>query len=1355
MKNRHRIALLAVSCLLFAATSFSADYSAISGLQRRGMKSTQPHPSSVAQKIAAPSYGTQLTATGVEKWDCDRSSDGTSIVFEDENSIYTISALGGDPVDFLPGNPDYCFNPRFTASGEGITYSRINNVSLEATFDFTSLDRSIHFVIAYDAANGCLSPDGNKAVYRSYTTGDLILLDLQTMQTSILAPGDWGYAPSCFTPSGGAVISSMDAGDGNLRLFRFPLNGGPPQQLTFHDGDHFSPDISPDGRWILYNTEYTYTSTVPETYFDVLFALDLTTTESTELFPESDRWHGYGRFSANGKRFTYLLDTNDVNEVYSVVFPLLVTENSLTLTSPNGGENLAVDSQQEITWQSLGISTIRIEYSAAPGGSWELIASGVDASTGSYSWTVPNKASTTCRVRITDESNATVTGSSAGDFEIASSSLTTYITINTPARDDVLQPGGTKYITWEAVGVNAFTLLYSTSGSGTPDWKIIAKDQIIRPVSSTYQYKWTVPQEASDLCYIRVESTDDISLHSISGPFTIGSGAVPSIVMLAPDGGEEWKIGTTEDIIWTSSGISAFAIDYSTDDGGSWTSIAASYEVANTTDTTAENIYSFQWEIPDTPSSACRVLVSDPNNSSIASMSANLFAISSAVSEPPLVMMYQTDGPIGFSSPAVDKNGTVYVASDDNFLYAISSDNTLVWRKDLGDAVWSSPVTLPDGTIYIGTMNSELFSLNSSGAFNWTYKVGDSIFATPSIAADGTVYVGSQDGWLSAINPNGESKWRVELSGPIYSSAAIGIDGTVYTACYDGTIHAVSLSGVKKWEFPTSMAIISSPAIASDGTLYIGSGGYLYALNPNRTLKWRTLLGSDVTSSPSIGPDGTIYVGVVDTYDICALDPVDGTVTWSYTTGGSINGSPAVGADGAIYIGSEDWKLYCFNPDGSIRWTYNTSDTIWSSPTISDNGIVYFGSYDGAIYGVDSETDEGLADSSWPKFHQGAFNHGRVRTLSTTYIQAAQPDGGETFVPGSKMDITWTSNDVTTVTLEFSGDTGQTWTPIAQDIPAASGSYSWLIPDNAASSQCYVRISDSTNFSVKDRSNNTFTISAQPFITVTKPIGGERWKAGEKRSIAWDASGVSQFTLQFSSDGGNTWTPFTSGLAAVTGSSAQSYSWTVPQALSANCIIRVADSADQSIRSDSGVFSIISSSFITVTSPALGDRWTTESVKDIAWEFNGVSDIKIELSIDNGVTWSLIKDSASTASGTYSWTVPNTPSDQNLIRLTSTGNTTITDVSDTFSIIRPELSIEHVPLTSAQENEAITFTTSVTATATIQNVRVHFDVTGSRDFLQPTHIMTMEATTGSQFAYTMEAGTFTAQGIEYYPLFPI
>ena len=64
----------------------------------------------------------------------------------------------------------------------------------------------------------------------------------------------------------------------------------------------------------------------------------------------------------------------------------------------------------------------------------------------------------------------------------------------------------------------------------------------------------------------------------------------------------------------------------------------------------------------------------------------------------------------------------------------------------------SSPAIGSDGTVYVGSADNKLYAINGkSGVKLWEFKTGHYVYSSPAIGSDGTVYVGSGDKKLYAI----------------------------------------------------------------------------------------------------------------------------------------------------------------------------------------------------------------------------------------------------------------------------------------------------------------------------------------------------------------------------------------------------------------------------------------------------------------------------------------------------------------------------------------------------------------------------------------------------------------------------
>ena len=350
------------------------------------------------------------------------------------------------------------------------------------------------------------------------------------------------------------------------------------------------------------------------------------------------------------------------------------------------------------------------------------------------------------------------------------------------------------------------------------------------------------------------------------------------------------------------------------------------------------------------------------------------------------------------SSPVIGEDGTIYIGSHDGYLYAINPDGTEKWRFDAGPPVYderwdvsksimATPAIATDGTIYIYSSANYLFAINPDGTEKWRFYAlwGNDFWSSPVIGPDGTIYLGSArsqdiagfDGGLHAINPDGTQKWLFLNDCGVTSVAAIDDDGYIYfggnvnhptESGNLGKIYKLTSDGEKIWEFTTETWMESSPTVGADGTIYIGSGreAHMYVLNPDGTEKWRYQATEGISCVPIVGEDGTIYIGAWDT-NFTAFNS-DGTELWRYRTPEAFEGiisSPAIGADGTVYVGCNAGIFYAFNPDGTVKWTAETQGGgICSSPAIGADGTIYYGAWDKNLYAIggsttDDDLDEG------------------------------------------------------------------------------------------------------------------------------------------------------------------------------------------------------------------------------------------------------------------------------------------------------------------------------------------------------------------------------------------------------------
>jgi outer membrane protein assembly factor BamB len=330
---------------------------------------------------------------------------------------------------------------------------------------------------------------------------------------------------------------------------------------------------------------------------------------------------------------------------------------------------------------------------------------------------------------------------------------------------------------------------------------------------------------------------------------------------------------------------------------------------------------------------------------------------------------FELDDYVSFSSPVIDKDGTIYICNQGPYgyvtLYAINPDGTEKWRflsekMEYGNKVWHiAPALASDGTIYFGDYHSYLYAVDTNnGTLKWKTLLTPPIMSSPVIANDGTIYVGA-DNEMCALYPNGTIKWQYTTGETIRASSVIGEDGTVYVSSHDGYFYAFyPNNGTLKWKLKIAKYIccFSSPAIDDNGIILVGTRFDFYAINPNGSIKWINDWPAGYSGGPTIGYDGTIYAGSGDSLQ--ALAP-SGEELW-YLNLGSGDSSPAITKNGMILMGGGDdvGSLNLISPTGELISYYvfegggGLTSSATSSPAIGEDGTVYIGSWfrDGLEY---------------------------------------------------------------------------------------------------------------------------------------------------------------------------------------------------------------------------------------------------------------------------------------------------------------------------------------------------------------------------------------------------------------------
>ncbi|MDP4196110.1 MAG: T9SS type A sorting domain-containing protein, partial [Bacteroidota bacterium] len=825
------------------------------------------------------------------------------------------------------------------------------------------------------------------------------------------------------------------------------------------------------------------------------------------------------------------------------------TISSLLLKTPNGAENYAISSMQTVTWTSSNISYVKLEYSINNGIDWSTVATSLPSS-GIYYWEIPNTPSAQCLFRISDANNPGTYDLSDNIFAITESPT---ITMLYPVGNEIFRIGSTETLKWKSNNVTNVKIEYSVNNGS--DWKTIALS-----TPSTGTYSWVVPQENSNLCKIRVSDASRPAIYDMSAlPFTITNS--PKITVIAPNGSENYPTGSIQSISWSSSNVSKVKIEYSINNGIDWSTVTASYP--------SSGVYS--WTVPSTPSTQCKIRISDTSNVGTYDISDNNFQISEA---PSITILY----PNGKEKFATGTKETIKWKSNNvnNVKIEYSINNGSDWNL-----IVSSIASTGTYTWLVPNVSSNLCKVRISDVTKAdVFDASDSLFSianTPKITitapnGDESYQVGSTQTlkWTSSgisnvkieysIN-NGIDWYLIEASYPSAGIYSWAVPNTPSTQCL---IKVTDITNPLNYDISDKVfTIAASPVLQVTAP----NGNETWEIGKTQYITWNSvnIVNAKIEYSINNGSDWTVII---------ASTKSTGSYSWivpntpSYQCRVKISdaANPATyDISDSIFTIAASPKIVVTSPNGgesikagslkNITWTSNNVANVkieysvnngvgWS--TIAES-VPSTGLYRWTVPDTSSlQCRLKISDASNSNVVDLSDN---VFTISK--IAILTPSSGESLLAGTQYQISWASECINNVKLEYSTDKGTSWTSIVASTSALAGSYQWNIPQTAIK-QCMLRISDVLNASVSDISDNYFSVQT---LVLLSPAEKAKLTIGSIQPIQWKYYNVTNIKLEYSADGGITWSTIVSSTPAKNGA----YNWKVPNNPSEFCLVRVTD----------------------------------------------------------------------------------------------------------------------------------------------------------------------------------------------------
>ena len=531
----------------------------------------------------------------------------------------------------------------------------------------------------------------------------------------------------------------------------------------------------------------------------------------------------------------------------------------------------------------------------------------------------------------------------------------------------------------------------------------------------------------------------------------------PSVQVVQPNGGENWAVGSTQNIIWNAQLISNVKLEYTTNNGASWVNIATvpavqvkkvkldGYSPKDPNGVVEGNLGVYAWTIPNTPSTQCKVRVSDATNPAIYDESDNVFTISAGVIGESWTVQNSGTTATLYSVSTVDANvawatgvGGVVIrttnggatwqtvttprAVDAHVICGVNANKALVATNGTADAVihlttnggqtWQNVYTVPGGFINVIIMFDDMngFAEGDPVGGNWTLlKTTDGGFTWTSAAT--VPQAGGEYGWNNSGWNVGNSIWFGTNNSRVYKST----------------------DGGATWTYAPTTVLNS------------------YSVSFGNAMKGVVGSATGTANRSTDGGNSWVSITTPATGNILGMTTVGENEYW-FTSGSSVYYSSDHGSNWSTSFTATQslYHLHFKNLGGQNAVGY----------TVGANGYV-------------------------AKYFRGPV---------TPQVTVVAPNGGENWTVGSTRQIVWNAQAVQNVKLEYSTNNGASWNYIAT-VPALSnkltnnnaetsskstegtlGTYNWVIP-NTPSNQCLVKVSDASNPAVFDVSDNVFTIS--------------------------------------------------------------------------------------------------------------------------------------------------------------------------------------------------------------------------------------------------------------------------------------
>ncbi|MEO6901938.1 MAG: T9SS type A sorting domain-containing protein [Bacteroidia bacterium] len=872
---------------------------------------------------------------------------------------------------------------------------------------------------------------------------------------------------------------------------------------------------------------------------------------------------------------------------------------SATVLNIVDGENLTACTTKKIIWTQKGFDgVVYIDYSIDGGKKWSYVDNGYSTNdTGTYYWLVPITPSTQTRIRIRDGGLIDIEAVSPINFTITTDSVE-MINITSPKGGESFSVNSVQSVEWNTKGnIGNVSIQFSTDGGLY--WYYL-RDLNFKEsfnLSNTGSFNWVIPQnlDPSSNCLIKIyDFSNNCLIGYLKTPFSVHNNS--NIQILNPTINEVLYTGRPYDIKWLDSYTTDYAnIDYSLDNGLTWTKIDSNYyyfnthpwivpnkvinqgimRVSSTADTSIHDQVPFKIEIPTIK------LTSLTGGETLTGCDQTTITWTEGGTAPSAYLDYSFDEgntwicfakapqQLGANSydwliPSIastnvririrdDEQGIIKDSSKSNITILSSTKQkslTLTTFNSIDSISLSSLTPIRWSTV--GNVSNVSLQYSIDGGLNWDWVKDVYGFKADSIPNKGIYYWYVPAGSLTSTRGMIKIYEHNEPCIMDYNDALFKINKNASIAIihpYPDTTYYVGRDYNVEW----ATANLPSPFVNVEYSINNGTNWVMLDSNVSSTSFYKWTIPKIITTQGKLKVSATANPIIKH---IINFKTENSTVTLLAPVGGEVFKGCNLTSISWIKKGGSYGSYVDYSLDGGINWMLyghfneldgDTNTSMFIIPNLSSDHVRI------------RMRDDKYADINDATKTDLTIIANDVITLTLTY-----PNGGESFSAGSLKKISWiTKGNVPYVSLLYSLDGGLTWDVLetrggTADYIYNTGSFDWLVPATLPlSSNCLIKIVERRGHCIIDYTDTFFSIDHDPVVAITNPTEGDTTYVGKTYPIEWSKAHLKSeyVAVEYSVNNGISWT-------LIDSNATNAYNWVIPNKVTNQGIIRARASLD-------------------------------------------------------------------------------------------------------------------------------------------------------------------------------------------------